>query len=99
VRSADSLIEAVELPNVALRVLPFAAGAHPGMDGSFTVLEFSDASNPRIVYLDRMTDSEYLDGLRDVAAYRHAHERLRASALSVSDSREMIRGLLGELMR
>jgi hypothetical protein len=48
VRSADSLIEAVELPNVALRVLPFAAGAHPGMDGSFTVLEFSDASNPRM---------------------------------------------------
>ena len=93
------LIEAAELPNVALRVLPFAAGAHPGVDGSFTVLEFSDASNPRIVYLDRMTDSEYLDGLRDVAAYRHAHERLRASALSVNDSREMISGLLRELMR
>ena len=93
------LIEAAELPNVALRVLPFAAGAHPGVDGSFTVLEFSDPSNPRIVYLDRMTDSEYLDSLRDVAAYRHAHERLRASALSMSDSREMISGLLRELMQ
>jgi transcriptional regulator with XRE-family HTH domain len=93
------LIEATELPNVALRMLPFAAGAHPGVDGSFTVLEFSDPSNPRIVYLDRMTDSEYLEGLRDVAAYRHAHERLRASALSVSDSREMISSLLRELRR
>jgi transcriptional regulator with XRE-family HTH domain len=88
------LIEATELSNVALRVLPFAAGAHPGVDGSFTVLEFADPSNPRIVYLDRMTDSKYLDGLRDVAAYRHAHEQLRASALSVSDSREMISSLL-----
>jgi transcriptional regulator with XRE-family HTH domain len=93
------LIEAVELPNVALRVLPFAAGAHPGVDGSFTVLEFSDPSNPRIVYLDRMTDSEYLDSLRDVAAYRHAHERLRASALSVNDSQEMISELLRDLMQ
>ena len=93
------LIEAVELPNVALRVLPFAAGAHPGVDGSFTVLEFSDPSNPRIVYLDRMTDSEYLDSLRDVAAYRHAHERLRASALSVNDSQEMISKLLRDLMQ
>lgn len=93
------LIEATEVPNVALRVLPFAAGAHPGVDGSFTVLEFSDPSNPRIVYLDRMTDSEYLDGLRDVAAYRHAHERLQACALSVSDSREMISSLLRELRR
>ena len=91
------LIEATEVPNVALRVLPFAAGAHPGVDGSFTVLEFADPSNPRIIYLDRMTNSEYIDGLRDVAAYRHAHERLRASALSVSDSREMINSLLREL--
>lgn len=91
------LIEATELPTVTLRVLAFAAGAHPGVDGSFTVLEFSDPSNPRIVYLDRMTNSEYLDGLRDVAAYRHAHERLRASALPVIDSREMISNLLKEL--
>lgn len=91
------LIEATKVPNVALRVLPFAAGAHPGVDGSFTVLEFADPSNPRIIYLDRMTNSEYIDGLRDVAAYRHAHERLRASTLSVSDSREMINSLLSEL--
>lgn len=93
------LVEAAELSNVELRVLLFEAGAHPGVDGSFTVLEFVDPSNPRIVYLDRMTDGEYLDGLRDVAAYRHAHDRLRAAALSPSDSRKMINGLLRELMR
>lgn len=93
------LIEATELPNVVLRVLPFEAGAHPGVDGSFTVLEFLDPDDPRIVYLDRMTDSNYLDGLRDIAAYRYAHERLRAAALPPSDSREMISGLLRELMR
>jgi transcriptional regulator with XRE-family HTH domain len=93
------LIEVTNLPNVVLRVLLFDAGAHPGVDGSFTVLEFADPSNPRIVYLDRMTNSEYLDGLHDVAAYRHAHERLRASALSSIDSREMISGLLKELMK
>ncbi|HEX8936440.1 MAG TPA: helix-turn-helix transcriptional regulator [Pseudonocardiaceae bacterium] len=93
------LIDVTDLPNVALRVLLFDAGAHPGVDGSFTVLEFADTSNPRIVYLDRMTSSEYLDGLRDVAAYRHAHERLRMSALSPTDSREMISGLLRELMK
>ncbi len=93
------LVEASELPNVTLRVLPFQAGAHPGVDGSFTVLEFSDPGDPRIVYLDRMTDSNYLDGLRDVAAYRHAHERLRVAAQSPSDSREMITGLIEEMTR
>ncbi|MGH3899915.1 MAG: helix-turn-helix domain-containing protein [Pseudonocardiaceae bacterium] len=88
------LVEAGELSNVVVRVLPFEAGAHPGVDGSFTVLEFSDPGDPRIVYLDRMTDSDYLDGLRDVAAYRHAHERLRTLALTPDESREMISGLM-----
>ncbi len=86
--------ETSELPNVVVRVLPFSAGAHPGVDGSFTVIEFSDPGDPRIVYLDRMTDSDYLDGLREVAAYRHGHERLRAAALPPSESREMIRELM-----
>jgi transcriptional regulator with XRE-family HTH domain len=91
------LLEASQLPHIALRVLPFAAGAHPGVDGSFTVLEFADPSNPRIVYLDRLTNSEYLDNLHDVAAYRHAHQQLRNAAASLSDSQEIITQLLREL--
>jgi hypothetical protein len=45
-----------------------------------------------------MTNSEYLDGLRDVAAYRHAHQRLQESALSLDESRQMISNLLRDLM-
>jgi hypothetical protein len=93
------LVETSELSNVVLRVLPFEAGAHPGVDGSFTVLEFPDPGDPRIVYLDWMTDSDFLDGLRDIAAYRYTHERLRAAALPPDESREMISRLVEELMR
>jgi transcriptional regulator with XRE-family HTH domain len=91
------LLQVSQLPHIALRVLTFAAGAHPGVDGSFTVLEFADPSNPRIVYLDRMTNSAYLDNLHDVAAYRHAHQQLRNTAASLSDSQEIITQLLAEL--
>jgi transcriptional regulator with XRE-family HTH domain len=91
------LLQASQLPNIALRVLPFAAGAHPGVDGSFTVLEFWDPGNPRIVYLDRMTNSEYLDSLHDVAAYRHAHQQLCNAALSRNDSQKIITQLHYEL--
>ncbi|MGH3812945.1 MAG: Scr1 family TA system antitoxin-like transcriptional regulator [Pseudonocardiaceae bacterium] len=42
------LVESSELPNVVLRVLPCDAGAHPGVDGSFTVLEFPNPGDPRI---------------------------------------------------
>jgi len=93
------LVETSELSNVVVRVLPFETGAHPGVDGSFTVLEFPDPGDPRIVYLEHMTDSDYLDGLRDIAVYRHAHERLRAAALPPHDSRELISRLAEELTR
>ncbi len=93
------LAKTSELSHVTLRVLPFTAGAHPGVNGPFTVLEFPDPGDPRIVYLDWMTDSDFLTGLREIAVYRHAHERLRAAALSPNESREMISGLSEELMK
>jgi hypothetical protein len=99
VAQLSRLLQDSQLPNVALRVLPFAAGAHPGVDGSFTVLEFADPSNPRIVYLDRMTHGEYLDRLHDVATYRHAHQRLCNSALSCGDSPKAVNQLLQELTK
>src|SRR5580658_1100161 len=34
------LVEATTLPNVTIQVIPFAAGAHPSMDGPFTILRF-----------------------------------------------------------
>lgn len=37
----DRLAETSELPNVSLRVVPFAAGFHPGiLSGSFNILRF-----------------------------------------------------------
>lgn len=38
-----------DLPNVVIRVLPFSAGEHPGTNGPFTLLEFPDPDDPRIV--------------------------------------------------
>jgi transcriptional regulator with XRE-family HTH domain len=37
-------------PGVKLQVVPFAAGAHPGMAGSFTVLQFPDPADSSLLY-------------------------------------------------
>lgn len=84
------LATAAELPNVIVQVLPFTAGAHAGINGSFHVLEFPDPEDPRVVYVDNLTSSLYLERSRDVGQFRLAFEQLQASALSPGESALMI---------
>lgn len=49
------------LPHVTLQVIPFTAGAHPGMPGSFIVLDFADPADQSIVYIDSMAGDLFLE--------------------------------------
>ncbi len=90
------LISMLQVPNVTVRILPFAAGEHPATHGAFTVLGFPDPEDPHIVYLDVLTTSYYLNDLREVGAYQLAHDRLRARALGPDQSRSTIVALVEE---
>ena len=76
------LMEASELPHVTFQVIPFAAGAHPGMPGSFFLLEFGDAAIPDVIYVNTMAGELFLEEERDVRRYRLVFEHLRAVAAS-----------------
>lgn len=81
------LIEVANSRLVNLQVLPFAAGAHPGMDGSFVILTFTDPPlGPPVVYLETATDGLYPEDERIIERYRTKFTHLRASALSTHDS-------------
>jgi hypothetical protein len=80
------LAEAVDEPNITLQVLPFAAGAHPGMLGSFHVLRFGQDELPDVVYIDSMAGDLFLDGPADVERYTVTFEHLCAIALSPEGS-------------
>jgi transcriptional regulator with XRE-family HTH domain len=67
----ERLIEAAELPNVRLQVLPFAAGAHPAMVGAFSILRFPEPELPDVVYLEHLTNALYLEKREDVEEYLH----------------------------
>jgi transcriptional regulator with XRE-family HTH domain len=73
---------------VTVRLIPFSAGAHPGLAGPFTLLEF-DGSMPDVLYLEggRDATATLIAGtdLR-IAEYADAFETLLESALSASDS-------------
>jgi transcriptional regulator with XRE-family HTH domain len=46
------LIQLNKQPNIDIQVLPFEAGAHEGQRGPFVLLEFPEASDPDVVYLE-----------------------------------------------
>jgi transcriptional regulator with XRE-family HTH domain len=72
----ERLIEAAELPNVTLQVLPFAAGAHPAMVGAFSVLRFADQELPDVVYVEHLNNASYLDRREEVERYLDVMESL-----------------------
>jgi transcriptional regulator with XRE-family HTH domain len=91
------LLTVGEFPGVTVRMLPFDAGAHPALNGAFTVLEFPDPDDPRIVYIDNLTSSLYLETMREVGLYRLAYQQLQASALQPDETATFIARLTEEM--
>jgi transcriptional regulator with XRE-family HTH domain len=90
------LREATELPNVTVQVLPFSAGAHPGMVGSFTVIKFPVEDDTDVVYVEGVTSDIFVES-EDARWYNVVFDHLLANALSPSDSRARIERAIEEL--
>jgi transcriptional regulator with XRE-family HTH domain len=79
-----------ERPNVTLQVLPFTSVAHVHPISPFTMLEFPDAADPAVVYLEHLTGSLIVDDEDDVRRYRAVFDHLRAEALGTGPSADLI---------
>jgi len=82
------LLELGKRPNVTIQALPFAAGEHPAMAGSFTLLQFKEV--PDIAFVEHQAGSLYLDD-GDEAPYVRMYEHLIGIAASPADSAALIR--------
>jgi hypothetical protein len=88
------LIEAAQLPNVTLQIVPFTAGEHPFLGGSAALLEFRDTTHLDVVYLEGLAGDYYEEQPSEVARYRQEFERLSARALDHRMTIKMIESLL-----
>ena len=93
----ERLIEATKLPNVTLQVLPFGAGAHPAMQGSFSILRFPDRELPDVVYLEHLTSALYLNKPEEVDQYLHVMESICVRAAPPDRTVELLDSILDEL--
>ncbi|MEU9298899.1 helix-turn-helix transcriptional regulator [Streptomyces sp. NPDC048269] len=81
-------------PYITVQVLPHDMGAHPGVSGQFALLEFADAADASVVYLERFTSDLYLEKRSDVRIYSDMYAHLQAQALSPDSTRHFINDVI-----
>jgi transcriptional regulator with XRE-family HTH domain len=92
----DHLLDLSRLPNVAIQVIPFGAGAHPAMGRPFVILAFPERADPDVVYLEDLTSALYVEDVDEVDRYNMFFNHLRATALSFEDSAALITSVIKE---
>ncbi|MER5444578.1 MULTISPECIES: helix-turn-helix transcriptional regulator [unclassified Streptomyces] len=95
----EHLVEQSQLPHVTVQVIPFDMGAHPGLNGQYAILEFPDAADSSVVYIEGVTSDLYLEKANDVQKYSVMYEHLRAQALNPDHSRQFIADIAKEYAR
>ena len=50
----SKILDMTDASNVTMQVVPFEAGAHPGLDNTFTLLEFDRSVLPPIVFVENL---------------------------------------------
>jgi transcriptional regulator with XRE-family HTH domain len=93
----EHLVDVASRPNVAVQVIPYSAGAHPGMGKPFVILSFPERADPDVIYLEDLTSTLYLEDVDEVDRYNVLFNHLRATALSFEESAALMTSVAKEL--
>jgi transcriptional regulator with XRE-family HTH domain len=93
----EHLVEVASMPNVAVQVVPFGAGAYPGMGKPFVILAFPEREDPDVVYLEDVASALYLEEVEQIDTYNMLFNHLRATALSFEESTALMISAAKEL--
>lgn len=95
------LLQATELPNVELRVLPLSAGLHRAIGaGAFTLIEVpgqQDTGPEERVYKEGLTGAMYLQSPAEIQTYTDVWAALAETSLSTDASVDLISARMKEL--
>jgi transcriptional regulator with XRE-family HTH domain len=93
------LAELAERPYVKIQVLPTAAGAHTGVEGTFTILTAPPEleSYPGCVYVETLYKPYYYEELEALRLYRNSLTGLRVKASDPEKTPALLRKMAKEL--
>lgn len=84
------LVDSSDLDHITVRIVPFSAGPHPGMLGSFVMMQFPDEETPAFVYVEHDRGGTYQEDPGDIERYTFIVDSLEQLSLSPEKSREML---------
>ena len=87
----SKILQVADTPNITMQVVPFEAGAHPGLDNTFALMEFDSSAQTPVVFVESLAGDLYLERESEIRRYREVLEYLRACALSPDHSVEYIK--------
>lgn len=89
------LLRCMELPHVTLQVLPFGQTSHPGVSGSFVMLETPE--HEHLAYIEGQRSSQRVASPDDISILTLRYAMLRTQALNSEETASFLGRLLGEL--
>jgi len=92
----ERLVAAADQPNICIQLLPFSAGAHAGMDGTFAILDFPEPGDPDVVYAENATGGLFLEKGDELKKYIFIFDHIRAAALRPDESVALLSKLAKE---
>ncbi|SFD62345.1 helix-turn-helix domain-containing protein [Streptomyces aidingensis] len=90
------LLDVSEDSQVVLQVLPYSAGAHPGVDGAFSILSFPNPEEKDVILANSIASQFCLETEPEVGNYILAFVHIRATAMGIPESREFLRRMMDE---
>ncbi len=93
----DHLVRSAARPNITVQVLPFSAGAHVAMEGSFTILGYDEPADPDVVFAENAAGGLFLEKDDELQRYHYIFDHLRATAMPPEESVAFIAARVKEL--
>ncbi len=89
------LLTATRQPHVTLQILPFTAGTHAGLNGPFTLLGYSDPTDPAIAYTQSQWNDDYQEAPDKIDKMTTIWHDLTNAGASPDDSKSLLTELAG----
>ena len=90
------LLDLTSMPNVNIQVIPESVGAHAGLSGPFSILEF-EPDEPEMIYIEGQGGNLYLDKAREIRRHKQLWNHIVDVAMSTAATTRYIKKVMEEL--